>query len=76
MRVIDPKCPECGGAMRDGLLLDQAPGAYARPQWVEGPPEKSIWTGLKIKGRERWYVATYRCVECGFLKSYAREAAG
>jgi hypothetical protein len=33
----------------------------------------SIWTGMKMRGRERHPVITYRCAGCGFLESYARE---
>ena len=73
MKVINPRCPECGGPMHDGILADATQGGYTQPMWVEGAPERSIWTGLKLKGRDRWHVATYRCTDCGFLKSYARE---
>lgn len=73
MKVINPKCPECGGTMRDGFLLDQTNEGYKVLRWVEGIPEKSIWVGLKLKGRAQWKIVTYRCPDCGFLKSYARE---
>jgi dienelactone hydrolase len=38
---------------------------------VEGRPEASIWTGLKIKGKRRIPVRTFRCEACGYLESYA-----
>ena len=39
---------------------------------VGGAPEPSIWTGTKLKGKERRPIVTYRCQRCGFLESYAR----
>jgi uncharacterized Fe-S cluster-containing MiaB family protein len=61
--------------MEAGFLLDR--GQYGVPQttaeWVEGTPERSIWTGIKTKGREHYRVETYRCEVCGYLDSYARE---
>jgi hypothetical protein len=68
-------CSRCGGRMEAGFLLDR--GQYGVPQktaeWVEGAPERSIWTGIKTKGREHYRVLTYRCEACGYLDSYARE---
>lgn len=68
-------CSRCGGRMEAGFMLDR--GHYGVPQataeWVEGAPEKSIWTGIKTKGREHYRVETYRCEGCGRLDSYAHE---
>jgi hypothetical protein len=68
-------CSRCGGRMEAGFMLDR--GHYGVPQataeWVEGEPERSIWTGIKTKGREHYRVETYRCEGCGRLDSYARE---
>lgn len=67
------ECPRCRGAMEIGVVLDrgEADGLNA-PEWMQGEPEKSFWTGLKTKGRERLPVRTYRCQKCGYLESYAR----
>ena len=75
MTLKDLKCPRCGGAMDAGLVVDR--GHYSLPEvakWVEGSPERSLWTGLKIKGRETYPVLSYRCEGCGFLEFYARTA--
>ena len=48
----------------------------ASEKWVEGEPQYSIWTGLKLRGKERLPVTTYRCSRCGFLESYAEAASG
>jgi hypothetical protein len=42
------------------------------PTWVEGHPERSVWFGLKHRGKRKYSVATWRCESCGLLKSYAR----
>ena len=65
-------CPKCNGAMEAGFIMDK--GHYDSKdvsQWVEGEPERSIWTGIKTKGREVYQITTYRCAGCGYLESYA-----
>ncbi len=66
-----PDCPKCQGSMAVGFIVDEGHGTRTIPKWVAGAPEKSIWTGLKLRGREKLDVATYRCGRCGFLESYA-----
>ena len=68
------QCPKCAGAMEQGFLLDQTYGTYAVASWVRGAPEKSLWTGVKLKRKTRLTVATWRCRRCGFLESFAPEA--
>lgn len=57
--------------MEAGYILDVAHGANLQSQWVEGPPDRSRWTGLKLKGRRKLPITTYRCSRCGFLESWA-----
>jgi hypothetical protein len=66
-------CTKCGSEMDAGFVLDKAVGeSYAAaPEWAEGVPERSFWTGIKMRGRERHPVVTYRCVACGYLESFA-----
>jgi hypothetical protein len=67
-------CASCGGRMEEGFVLDR--GHYSFPaeqQWAGGEPQRSFWTGLKIDEERLLKVATYRCVGCGRLESYARE---
>jgi hypothetical protein len=58
--------------MEPGFLVDHSYATVEAPEWVEGPVEASVWTGVKLRGRERRRVETYRCVRCGYLESYAR----
>ena len=57
--------------MEPGFLVDRSYATNEAPEWVEGSVETSFWTGVKLKGRERRPVTTYRCVRCGYLESYA-----
>lgn len=65
------RCPKCEGAMGAGFVLDATYGANTVGTWIEGAPVKSIWTGLKLRGRRRLPIETWRCTRCGFLESYA-----
>ena len=73
MKTMNLTCSECGGGMTEGFLLDETHGGRQVLRWVEGSPEKSMWVGLKLKNKEVVHVMTYRCTDCGYLKSYARE---
>jgi hypothetical protein len=52
-------------------LLDETYGRVGPQKWVAGAPQFSIWVGLKLRGKERPEVSTYRCGRCGYLESYA-----
>jgi hypothetical protein len=60
--------------MAEGFVADTTHGGAAVSSWVEGAPEKSLWTGLKLTGRPRSRIATWRCGRCGFLEHYAPAA--
>jgi hypothetical protein len=68
------ECPKCSDRMDEGYLLDHTQHALGVSTWVSGRPEKSFWTGLRLKGRDTIPVLTYRCRRCGFLESYAYRA--
>ena len=59
--------------MEPGYIVDvmYGHGSAAVPNWVGGEPERSIWSGIKLRGKEQIPVATYRCRQCGYLESYA-----
>lgn len=52
-------------------MVDEGYGTRTVAKWIAGEPERSIWTGLKLRGKERLNVATFRCRRCGYLESYA-----
>lgn len=72
MRTI-PECPSCRVRMEQGFLLERTDSGRKPTEWVEGGPEKSFWTGVKLRGKETLEVATYRCPNCGLLRSYAHD---
>ena len=68
-------CLRCGGSMEQGFVADKA--HQSRPEvqtWVGGAPERSFWTGLRLKDRKVIPVSTFRCEKCGYLESYASQA--
>jgi hypothetical protein len=65
------ECPRCSGSMETGFTIDVGYGTKAVPKWAPGEPNKSIWTGLKVKPAEQREVTTFRCRRCGYLESYA-----
>ena len=68
---MSKSCPKCGGRMDTGFLLELKDGnAKAATDWVEGPIEKA-WYGLKVRGKKRLPVETWRCGRCAYLESYA-----
>jgi hypothetical protein len=71
MATGERKCPDCSGKMVEGFILDMTYGGQLVPRWLKGSPERSMWTGLKAKGKECRSVETYRCTKCGLLRSYA-----
>ena len=57
--------------MERGFIIDEGYGKRTVPRWVLGEAEVSVWTGLKIRGKDKLDVTTYRCRRCGYLESYA-----
>ena len=76
MREPRVECPLCGKRMEEGfvLALDVNSHAATQSHWVEGKPELRRWLGLRLKGRRRLPIATYRCAGCGYLASFAPSA--
>jgi hypothetical protein len=66
------ECAKCGGRMHEGFIKDEGHSATHPSKWVEGPPEKSFWMGLKTRGKKQVQVTTYRCDRCGYLESFAK----
>jgi Domain of unknown function (DUF6487) len=73
MSAEETRCPKCKGAMAQGFMVDWSQGGGRRvSNWVEGPPEKSLWHGTAAPGEKSIPVGAFRCKACGFLESYAR----
>ena len=55
-----PDCSKCGCSMAAGFIVDQGHGTDVVGKWIAGAPVKSIWTGLKLRGRDQHEITTYR----------------
>lgn len=73
MKGRPPDCPECKRRMEPGYVLDYTYGGVGRTTWVAGTPEISRWTGLKLRGKAKIPITTFRCPHCGRLVAFARE---
>ena len=69
---MTPHCPHCRQTMEQGVIVDHGHGAAYGAAWVAGSVEWSRWTGLKLKGKEKLPILTYRCPNCGRLESFAQ----
>jgi hypothetical protein len=69
-------CPKCHIEMETGFVVDKGipGGSVSAPEWADGEPTRSFWSGLSLQGRDRHAVVTYRCPNCAFLESYAPRA--
>jgi hypothetical protein len=77
MTLTDAKCPKCKGVMETGFIVDFDDDSGIKvSRWVEGVPEESFWSGLKVDDRRQMEIRTYRCIGCGYLESYAPEREG
>ena len=46
--------------------------SYTEPGiWVEGPAERSFWSGSKVKDKQHYTLVANRCNRCGFIELYA-----
>ena len=73
MSTQTPICPKCSKRMEEGFIIDNMTGGAVPSLWVEGAPERSIWTGLKVFERTIRIVVSNRCTGCGYLESFAAE---
>ena len=66
-------CPKCAHEMEEGFPLEiDGGGLHWRMKWVAGRPKKSrLRMGISLNDRRELRIWTYRCIECGYLESYA-----
>ena len=69
--VPEPTCPKCNALMVVGFVIDESYGVRTVSAWLEGAPQRSSWTGVKLGGNKPLEITTWRCTGCGFLESYA-----
>jgi rubredoxin len=71
MNMSKTECPDCKLQMETGFIHDEVYGGRKPASWISGEPEKSIWVGVKLKGKVRKVITSYRCPSCGYVKMYA-----
>lgn len=59
--------------MEQGFVPEATRHSNGPNEWIEGAPEKS-WMGLRLRGKRRLEVQTWRCQRCAYLESYAPQA--
>jgi len=58
--------------MQEVFVLDNAHSTRLQSEWVQGPAEANRWGfGVKVRGKVRLAIVTFRCDKCGYLESYA-----
>lgn len=68
---MSKSCAKCGGRMDQGFIADSTDNYTKAAHWVDGAPEKNFWGGIKMRGRKKLQIETWRCGRCGLLESYA-----
>jgi hypothetical protein len=67
------RCGKCGGGMQEGFQLDSIHNSARVAHWAEGAPEFWFLRILKLRGRRKIPIRTWRCSKCGYLESFAEE---
>ncbi|MEI8372246.1 MAG: hypothetical protein WCJ35_05335 [Planctomycetota bacterium] len=70
-----PKCLRCGGDMQEGYIADRVAGWYDPTKWFEGKLVTGFLGGIQKAKSKPLLVRTWRCVQCGYLESYADKPA-
>ena len=65
-------CPKCQGEMEQGFVLEVSQGGRSVISWFSGQPKKSFWAGIKLFEVKQIPIGTFRCMDCGYLESFAR----
>jgi hypothetical protein len=73
--MVVTTCPECGGAMEPGFVADLSGDTVMPSEWIGGTPERSWFTGTRLRGKARAPLTALRCDACGFVKLYAPASA-
>jgi hypothetical protein len=74
--VAERKCSKCSGTMEAGLLLDRTQALLYPAIWADGSLKKKWLGGLKVADNRLYRVETWRCKDCGYLESYAKNRTG
>lgn len=70
MSRMPQRCGPCGGSLKSGFLRDLKNHHVESTGWVEGPVERSLFLGFKVRGRPQGEVHALRCDACGRIEMY------
>ena len=70
-----PKCLRCGGDMQQGYIADRTAAGYDPVKWFAGKLATGFLGGIEKPQGKPLLVSTYRCLQCGYLESYAGKLA-
>jgi hypothetical protein len=70
MSRMPQRCGQCGGSMKGGFLRDLNQHRAESTFWIEGPIERSLFFGVKVRGKPRGEVQALRCDTCGGVELY------
>ena len=68
VEATSSSCPKCKGAMEQGIVRDYwNVNSFEQTAWSPGHEKQHLFSqGTRIK------INVYRCVNCGYLESYAK----
>jgi len=70
-RMSERKCAACGATdLEPGFLVESVPGGATVSTWLRGYAEFGVWRGLKLRGRELYYIEAHGCRACRYLNLY------
>ncbi len=69
-------CSKCGNRIFASFYIYYGGETHRQLEWFSGKPMKKKVLGFEVDnpdldGKVTFKVKTYRCMECGFLDSYA-----
>ncbi len=64
-------CQKCNSSMEEGYVSDSMLTESKPETWTEGKTSKSVWACLTKSDKRSFEVIIYRCINCGYLESYA-----
>jgi hypothetical protein len=69
--ALNLKCSKCKGEMQEGLVVDLGYAGILRSMWMEDQVGNSGASRTVDNNKRKVKTITYRCLNCGFLDSYA-----
>lgn len=68
---MSKSCPKCGSRMDKGFVLDNDYGTKRVAEWIEGEPQRAWFGSVKLRGKGRNRIESWRCPRCTFVETYA-----